>query len=74
MVREEVVELVSETRGFRGSPERRVRRGQITQPLTRVPLLDWPADLFARGAAIVETMAEDCSAMWYGSHIQDVHA
>jgi hypothetical protein len=67
-----LVELASETRDIRATRERRLPRVQSSQSLTRVPLLDWPADLFAKGAAIVELFAEDCSTVWYGGHIEDV--
>jgi hypothetical protein len=71
--RDGVVELISETRrDFWGSREKRAHG--VSQPMAKVPLLDWPADLFARGAAIVETLAEDCSVAWYGNHMRDIPA
>jgi len=60
--RDGIVDLSLVTR--RGGEEQRIRHAQ-SQPLARVPLLDWPADLFARGAAMVETIAEDYSAAWH---------
>jgi hypothetical protein len=72
--RDGVVDLTSESRrDFWGNREKRASHG-VSQPMAKVPLLDWPADLFAKGAAIVENLAEDCSVAWYGSHMQDIPA
>jgi hypothetical protein len=68
-----------------GSVERTADdHGQIERDERRltaeVPLLDWPADLFTRDAAIVDIMVEDCSfrfdspAVWYGNHLPPMYA
>jgi hypothetical protein len=51
-----------------------MRRGTRIQPPTRVPALDWPADLYTGDAAMEEIMAVDFSAVWQGGHMAEMHA
>jgi hypothetical protein len=39
------------------------RRARI-KPLVRVPMLDWPSDLFCDNMTVAELMAEDVSVRW----------
>lgn len=47
-----------------GSPKRSRRRATQLRTHVRVPMLNWPADLFSDNASIGELMVEDFPLQW----------
>ena len=72
--RREYTEMAVDAGESRSRSRRWMRRGTRSQPPSRVPPLDWPADLYAGDAAMEEIMAVDFSTVWYGNHIAELHA
>jgi hypothetical protein len=45
--------------------KRVTRRSKRLQAMVRVPMLDWPKDLFSDNVGIAELLAEDLALQWH---------